>query len=337
MLIADILNGKYTPEQLKTTDIIDKLSAIFPILDNKNNTKQINSTYKFYSNKIQYLINFLDNNENFAKHFDNTSLGIETILGYTKDQIMENGEKENNKSIGCSFQKQKIPIIFPFNVKHNDNIPDEIGEENSIFDMIYNVDTDGNFNQNNDNNALQFLLNYLNLLKNQLIAIKYDYLSFNQKIQNLYNIGNDGNYGNKANSDTFYTQFNSQFETSKKENVWGSFFDKNMRFYNHIIREWNHASYNNLSNSKGSDKCIEKIIKTLLNYPQFDNDTLNEILKNDKEIDIDFLQEEFKHIKMGYPYYYQVAKQFNDYHNEMLKVNQFFNDDKLKQLGFQLK
>ncbi len=323
--------------EIKIEFFIQNMNYMPKNVDNK--VLKLFNEYKYFGERILNL-EYLINNKYFKDLYNKKNLDIQTILGHDISNIM-NYENINYKShIICPFQKTDTIGIFPFETSHKDNIQETQTTYNELFDNIFNINVEsGQFNVKTVINSSQtidikrnvrkFLINYLTIIKHQLVNIKYSYLSYNQRIQNLY----EKKYANKErifNKDDFYTSFNKIFTPKEEEEKWGAFFDKNMRFYNHIIREWNTGTYQNLdlSNENDVNKMFTNIISNLLNFPQFDNDTLNKILNNSDEktnIDIDFLHEEFKNIKMGYPYYFQIAKQLKTYHEKMVDVTNFIS------------
>jgi hypothetical protein len=344
----------FQSEDIKIINNINNINDEFS--DIKNDQKDDleyniqNSKYKYFIYRISNL-QYLLNPAVFKSLFINDSLNITNILGYDVDTIINYENIDYKKQIICPFQKNDIKMIFPFETIHKDNIEEKkITDDKVLFNNIFNVnlgtaqfvDRNTDIDRNNvgyidfiKRNVRKFLINYLTILKHQLVSIKFTYLSYNKRIQELYET-KEVNKKRVFKKNDFYEKFNKTF--NQQEEKWGKFFDKNMRFYNHIIREWNIGSYENLDLSKKDNvnNMFTTIISNLLNFPQFDNNILNKILTNSAQktnIDIDFLHEEFKNIKMGYPYYFQIAKQLKTYHEKMVDVTRFISDN-LKTLQF---
>ena len=179
-------------------------------------------------------------------------------------------------------------------------------------------------------NGKDLLINFLNSIKQKLKELMDLFLTFNDRLLVLYK-----NPENKKNLFKGQLDFQNLINLSlpnlnSTKDTW-SFYDINMRFYNHIIREWTTSTYND------DNKQTLNVIKNLLSYNQFNNETINKIMENEN-VNKDFMKEQLYNnensFKLGWDYYKNIDSKIDDYISEMQKIIDLLDDHVLETLGF---
>jgi len=181
-------------------------------------------------------------------------------------------------------------------------------------------------------NALLYLNFYLKMFKTQLELMQVEYIKFNQGLYTaLYSTKEleKKNMEVKAGGTTtvggsqIYNQIktilgtnsgggdgSNQFYTNK----WGDVGDSNMRYYNHILRDWTDGTFKEEdilrmpANEVKAHRAMSAI-QRLLSIPQFADNEYTKLNKLDAKLQQqtkDLLQEELPEIPKGYPYYYHM-------------------------------
>ena len=176
----------------------------------------------------------------------------------------------------------------------------------------------------------------LSATSNILKDIQNEFLEFSTVFNKLFteNEENQTKTFKETKYAPFFTKFNEKFPDFNKiddqtQTDFSSFYNMNMRFYSHIIREWTTANY---SHSK-YDICYN-VIKNLLRKNHFDNKTLSQIMENEK-IDKQFMRLQLYDngtFQLDQHYLDQIDNNLNKYKNEIKKIKDFLIDPKKLQL-----